>query len=244
MTTTSPATSRSVRHWTSVLSLWIGFLLLIVEALIGTRFVLKLAGATEGNSFVDFIYTVSDPLVRPFQGIFDEQTVGDDGIFEPEALIALIVYPLIAALLGVLIRNIAASAPAPKADVWGTTARDLYVRMSTLQNSLAASAAVPVTAGGPPRIVDDFDPQIAEMTTSLHQLELNPPNDRAAMAVRGVLDAMNGVRAALRADAAAPAAAGAAGPAAGTPVATTPRSALREQIAALDASLQVFRSAI
>jgi hypothetical protein len=117
--------------------------------------------------------------------------------------------------------------------------------MSTLQNSLAASAAVPVTAGGPPRIVDDFDPQIAEMTTSLHQLELNPPNDRAAMAVRGVLDAMNGVRAALRADAAAPAAAGAAAPAAaGAPVATTPRSALREQIAALDASLQVFRSAI
>ena len=243
METTTPAASRSVSRWTSILSLWIGLILLVIEGLIGTRFVLKLAGATEGNGFVDFIYTVSDPLVRPFQGIFDEQTVGDDGIFEPEALIALIVYPIVAMLIGMLIRTIAASAPAPKADVWGTTARELYVRCSTLQNSLAASAAVPAgVASGPPRIVDNFDPQIEELTTSLHSLELNPPNERAGMAVRSVLESLNGVRGALRAEAAA---VGAPAPAAGAaPAATTPRMALREQIAALDASLQVFRSAI
>jgi uncharacterized protein YggT (Ycf19 family) len=242
MATTTPATSRTVSRWTSILSLWIGLILLVIEGIIGTRFVLKLAGATEGNSFVDFIYNISDPLVRPFQGIFDEQTVGDDGIFEPEALIALIVYPIIAMLLGMLIRTIAASAPTPKADVWGTTARDLYVRGSTLQNSLAAAAAVPAgAASGPPRIVDNFDPQIEELTTSLHSLELNPPNDRAGMAVRGLLDALNGVRGALRAESAAVGAPPAAGAA---PAATTPRMAVREQISALDAALQVFRSAI
>jgi hypothetical protein len=244
MTTASPQTARSVNRWLSIANLWIGLILLVVEGLIGTRLVLKLAGASEGNSFVDFIYSVSGPLVRPFEGIFDERTVGDDGVFEPEALIALIVYPIVAMLLGVLLRTVAASAPQPKADVWGTSARDLYVRISTLQNSLAASAAVPVgAASGPPRIVDGVDAQIDELTTSLHSLELSPPNERAGMAVRSVLLSLNGVRAALRAEAAAapPVPAADAG---GAPAATAPRMALREQLSALDASLQEFRAAL
>ena len=243
MTTASPQTARGANRWLSIASLWIGLILLVIEGLIGTRLVLQMAGASEGNGFVDLIYNLSDPLVRPFEGIFDTRTVGDDGVFEPEALIALIVYPIIAMLLGVLLRTVAASAPQPKADIWGTSARDLYVRISTLQNSLAASAAIPVSsAAGPPRIVDSVDPQIDELTTSLHSLELNPPNDRAGMAVRNVLVSLNGVRGALRAESAAVQAPPSAG--GGAPAAPATRMALREQLAALDASLQEFRSAL
>ena len=126
--------------------------------------------------------------------------------------------------------------------MWGTSARDLYVRISTLQNSLAASAAVPASGPTPPRVLDTVDPQIDELTTALHALELDPPNDRAGMAVRNLLVSLNGVRAALRAESAV--AASAASTDAGAAGSITGRMALREQLATLDASLQAFRAAI
>lgn len=79
MTTASPQTARGANRWLSIASLWIGLILLVIEGLIGTRLVLKMAGASEGNGFVDLIYNLSGPLVRPFEGIFDARTVGDDG---------------------------------------------------------------------------------------------------------------------------------------------------------------------
>jgi hypothetical protein len=240
---TGGSDGRTANRWVTIVGLWIGLILAVVEGLIGTRLVLKLFGATEGNGFVDFIYTISDPLVLPFEGIFDEQTVGDDGILEPAAVIALIVYPILALALGALIRTVAASAPAPKADLWGASARDLYVRMSTLQSSLAASAALSVdTVAQAVPAVDQVDAQIGEFTNALHGLELDPPSERAGTAVRDVLVSLNGVRTAVRADAAAsrtPAVAGGVAPAV-----ATPRMALREQLSALDAALQAFRSAI
>lgn len=239
-------TVQTARRWTSIASLWIALILIVIEALIGTRFVLLLSGAGVGNSFVDFIYDVSDPFVSPFEGIFDNQTVGDDGIFEPASLIALIVYPIIALLLGALLRTLEASAPRPKADVWGSTARDLYVRLSSLQGSLAASAALPATTPIPADLLGGADAQIDELSASLHSLELDPPGERASIAVRDVIVTLNDVRASLRAEAteaAAPSPAeGSAPPSLG--IATGPRVALREHLAAFDTALQSFRAAI
>ena len=76
-------------------------ILTIVEALLGIRFVLSLIGANKTADFVDFIYRVSNPLVRPFYGILSSDFVYGEGKarFDYEVLIAMIVYLLIAIIL-------------------------------------------------------------------------------------------------------------------------------------------------
>ena len=48
----------------------VGFLVGAVDILIAARFLGKLLGASGQSAFVNFIYSVSGPLVAPFQGIF------------------------------------------------------------------------------------------------------------------------------------------------------------------------------
>lgn len=78
----------------------------IIEVLIGLRFVLLLLGANPASGFVSWIYGWSEPLIAPFYGIFGQQsaTTTDGGVvvasvFDWTALIALIVYGLIAGLI-------------------------------------------------------------------------------------------------------------------------------------------------
>lgn len=76
-----------------------------VEVLIGLRFLFRLTGANPASGFVDWIYDWSTPLITPFAGIFgQEATVTGPGVvtqsvFDWTALIALIVYALIAAVV-------------------------------------------------------------------------------------------------------------------------------------------------
>jgi hypothetical protein len=240
---TSGDGTRAVRHWTTIVSLWAGLILLVVEGILALRFILKLAGAAP-NGFTDFIYDLSGPLVQPFQGIFDTRTVGDDGVFEPEIIMAMVVYALAALLLGAVLRTIVASAPRPQADTWGATGRDLYVRLSTLHGTLSAAAAAPRAVGsGAAPMVDQTDVEIEQLSASLHELELDPPNERAALAVREVLVALNGVRGALRADAAPPGAAGGEPAATPAPAPDTRRS-LVNRLNELDVALQGFRAVV
>ena len=75
--------------------------LTVIAALLAIRFVLTATGANKGNGFVDFIYSLSNPLVRPFYGIFQSDFVYADGTarFEYEVILALVVYALIALIL-------------------------------------------------------------------------------------------------------------------------------------------------
>lgn len=75
------------------------FILGLIEAILGFRFIFMLLGANPDNSFVSFIYSISDVLVAPFFNIF--RTVIREGIevvsvFEPATLIAMLVYIFIA----------------------------------------------------------------------------------------------------------------------------------------------------
>lgn len=76
-----------------------------IEVLLGLRFLFRLLGANPGSAFVELIYDWSTPLVTPFAGIFgQEATVTGPGVvtqsvFDWTALIALIVYALIGAVL-------------------------------------------------------------------------------------------------------------------------------------------------
>ncbi len=79
-----------------------GFIGLVV----GLRFVLLLLGASAASPFVSWIYTWSDPFVAPFANIFGQsssaggQGLAAQSIFDWTALIALVVYAALAAILG------------------------------------------------------------------------------------------------------------------------------------------------
>src|SRR5256885_6202287 len=72
----------------------VGFIVGVVDILIAARFLGKLLGASAQSAFVSFIYTVSGPLVAPFQGVF-----GNGGSransFETADLLAIVVYAVI-----------------------------------------------------------------------------------------------------------------------------------------------------
>src|SRR5438270_11594547 len=80
----------------------VGFIAGVVDILIAARFLGKLFGASAQSAFVSFIYTVSGPLVAPFQGIF-----GNGGSkansFETADLVAIVAYAVIAWVLVMLI---------------------------------------------------------------------------------------------------------------------------------------------
>jgi uncharacterized protein YggT (Ycf19 family) len=86
----APVVTRANRGATIV---W--FVLGIVEALLIIRVVLKALGANPAAGFSQLVYSVSAPLVLPFQGIFPTP-VTSRSVLELSALVAIVVYALIA----------------------------------------------------------------------------------------------------------------------------------------------------
>lgn len=73
-------------------ALWL--LLSIVEILIGMRVFLKLIAANPQSGFASFVYTLSAPLLAPFNGL--TQTPSANGaVLEIPSLIAMVVYALL-----------------------------------------------------------------------------------------------------------------------------------------------------
>jgi hypothetical protein len=67
----------------------------IVEGLIGLRVVLRMMAANPGNPFANFIYTVSNVFLWPFQTLVNNP--GSEGVvLEVSSIIAMIVYLLLA----------------------------------------------------------------------------------------------------------------------------------------------------
>jgi len=81
----------------SIINVVFGFIL----AILALRLALRLLGANAENGIVGFIYSTSQPLIRPFAGIFDGQSELSSSGLEVATLIALLVYGLIG---GVLVR--------------------------------------------------------------------------------------------------------------------------------------------
>lgn len=70
----------------------------ILEALLGIRFVLGLLGANPAAGFAQLIYGLTDPFLAPFVGLFGQPSF-EGMVFEWNALIAILVYVLLAGLL-------------------------------------------------------------------------------------------------------------------------------------------------
>ncbi len=77
-----------------------------LEVLLLLRFVLKLFGANANQPLVSGLYRITEPLVRPFQGIFPEPS-GPPAL-DLAALLAVAFFFLIAALIVALVRAITA----------------------------------------------------------------------------------------------------------------------------------------
>lgn len=77
----------------------------VLEVLLLLRFGLKLAGANANQPLVAGLYRITEPLVRPFQGIFPEPTGAF--VLDIAALLAIVFLFLIGALIVALVRAIA-----------------------------------------------------------------------------------------------------------------------------------------
>jgi len=74
----------------------------LVEGLIAIRLILKVLGANPNAGFAQFIYGITTPLVAPFLGLFGNPAY-QNSILELSSIVALVVYGLIAWLLGKLV---------------------------------------------------------------------------------------------------------------------------------------------
>ena len=94
----------NLRYWTIRV---IYFVLGVLEVIMGLRFIFRFLGANQDSSFVMFLYNLSLVFVAPFNGIFNDQTIGKTSVFEVSTLIAMLIYALIAwglvALSGVIL---------------------------------------------------------------------------------------------------------------------------------------------
>ena len=79
----------------------------LVDSVIAIRFFMRLLGASYEAPFVRFIYGGTVPLVAPFRGIFPEPGQGTS-ILEPAAIVAILVYALMAWALIALIKILSA----------------------------------------------------------------------------------------------------------------------------------------
>ncbi|MGJ3251433.1 MAG: YggT family protein [Elainellaceae cyanobacterium] len=75
--------------------------------LLALRFILRLFGANQENLFARVIYDFSAPFVAPFSTLFISPTLrGGESIFDVNLIIAMLVYTLLAWLVGRFIQLI------------------------------------------------------------------------------------------------------------------------------------------
>lgn len=67
----------------------------ILEGLIGLRVVLRMMAANPGNPFANFVYTVSDVFLWPFQTLVNNPS-SEGVVLEVSSIVAMIVYLLLA----------------------------------------------------------------------------------------------------------------------------------------------------
>ena len=82
----------------------VALLFTVLEVLLLARFVMKLLGANAGQALVAALYGITEPLTRPFQGIWPQTAA--PVVFDLPALLAIVFLFLVAALIVALVRAI------------------------------------------------------------------------------------------------------------------------------------------
>ena len=107
-----------------------------VEALIAMRLILRVLGADAQAGFAEFIYGLSAPLVAPFAGLFGNPQAGGS-VLELHSIVALIVYALVAWLLGKLVWLLVGETRS------ALTTASKYLRMGGCRTGRVVSKTVP-----------------------------------------------------------------------------------------------------
>lgn len=87
---------------TKIISL-IYYIASVLSLFIGLRFILLLVGA-RGNSVVNVIYSLTEPLVSPFRGVSVQSISFGTARFEIESIIAILAIGIVAFILAGLVR--------------------------------------------------------------------------------------------------------------------------------------------
>ena len=85
----------------------VDYIFYVIYALLAVRLLLALMAARSSAGFVQLIYSVTDPLYRPFRGIVASPTVEGGYTLALPIVIAIIVYALVHAGINGLLRLIA-----------------------------------------------------------------------------------------------------------------------------------------
>lgn len=80
-----------MKHF-KVLSSLISIFIVLVEVLLGTRFILKAFGANELSQFVQWVNLTSKSFLGPFSNIFPSPAVGSGYIVELSTIFAMFIY--------------------------------------------------------------------------------------------------------------------------------------------------------
>ena len=78
----------------------------IIELIIALRIVFELFNANPLTPFISWLYSTSASLIAPFSGIFPSPFIGNGFKLDLPALIALVIYAIIAYILSMLINFI------------------------------------------------------------------------------------------------------------------------------------------
>jgi len=76
------------------------FLFGALELLLAVRVILFLIGANMENSFASFVDELSSPFITLFANLLENPTLGTTGVLEVTTLIAMLVYAILAWLVG------------------------------------------------------------------------------------------------------------------------------------------------
>ena len=68
----------------------------VLEVVLALRLLFRLLGANTENSFITVLYQLSHVFVGPFNGIFNDQALGNQRVLEVSTLIAIAFYALLA----------------------------------------------------------------------------------------------------------------------------------------------------
>ena len=110
-TTSTPTSNVNVGGGTTTAPVWtvtsvVTLFFTVLEVVLLLRFLFKLMGANAQQPLVSALYGITEPLVRPFQGIFPEPS--GPPVLDIAALLAIVFLFLVGALIVALVRAITA----------------------------------------------------------------------------------------------------------------------------------------
>lgn len=97
-----------------LITILVSFFFGVIEILLAFRIVLSLLGANINSEFGSWIFNNTDSLVAPFQGIFPSPDLAGTFVIDSAAIFALIVYAVVAYLLGEVVQALDGVSLKPK----------------------------------------------------------------------------------------------------------------------------------